>query len=158
MKKIIFLIEVLLVLTFTNYYEITLKKSSFEETFYHDKIVISKINLDKNFYSYNETNVDNNIILLKESNINNYFLILAAHSGSSSISYFKNIYKLNKNDLVEIYLNKEKVEYVVKEIIYIKKNGKIKISKKENNNVLYLTTCDKFNLKRQLLIKCVKKV
>ena len=119
-----------------------------------NSIIIPAINLYTNFYSYKEKTVDEGIIYLKESNLKNNFIILAAHSGNSSISYFKSLYKLNYGDLIIVNNN----SYIVNEIKYIKKNGKILLPKKENKHVLYLTTCDKFNKNRQLIIKCIEKL
>ena len=92
MKKIIF---VILILTFTNYYEVN---NFIEINCEENKIIIKSINLKKNFKSYVNSNVNEGIIFLKESDFANDFYILAAHSGTSKIAYFKKLYKLHKND------------------------------------------------------------
>ena len=64
---------------------------------YIGTLIIDKINLNRGFYSINSkyNNVDHNIMVVETSNmpnITNGNLILASHSGSSSISFFKNLY------------------------------------------------------------------
>ena len=148
MKKIFFLIITFIILC-TNYYN--------EKVDVMNNIIIKKINLNQNFYSYKESSVDEGIIYLKESDFNNNFYILAAHSGNSHISYFKNIHKLNINDEIILKTNNTINTFIIKEKYYVKKNGKI-IVKKNLKDTLYLTTCDKYNKNRQLVIKSVKKV
>jgi LPXTG-site transpeptidase (sortase) family protein len=152
MKKII-LIIIVFILTFTNYYKVY-KTDNIDNI---NLISIDKINLEQNVFSYKESNVNKNIIYLKESNLENNFYILAAHSGNSKIAYFKNLYKLEKNDIVNLVINNKKLNFIVEDIYYVKKNGNIAVPK-NLKNVLYLTTCDRFNNKRQLVIKCVNKV
>lgn len=149
MKKIII---IFLILTFTNYYKV----NNVKEVSYNDEIIIEKIDLRQNIKSYKDSDVNHNIIYLKESNFANNFYILAAHSGNSNIAYFKNLYKLKNGDEIVLNINNNKQLYYVKKIEYINKTGTI-ILPSNSKNTLYLTTCDKFNKNRQLLIKCVNK-
>lgn len=150
MKKIIF---VILILTFTNYYEVNnFKEINCEE----NKIIIKSINLKQNFKSYVNSNVNEGIIFLKESDFANDFYILAAHSGTSKIAYFKNLYKLHKNDEIILIVNNKLKKFYVNEIKYVNKTGRI-ILPVDNKNILYLTTCDKFDKTKQIVIKCVNK-
>lgn len=151
MKKVII---ILLVLTFTNYY----KRNELNEVLWQEnKIIIEKINLEQNFKSYENSSVDEGIIFLKESNFDNDFYILAAHSGNSKISYFKSLYKLVLNDKVMLVVSNKVKEFTVKEIKYVNKTGRI-ILPVGSTNTLYLTTCDKFDKNKQIIIKCVNKV
>lgn len=151
MKKVII---ILLVLTFTNYY----KRNELNEVLWQEnKIIIEKINLEQNFKSYENSSVDEGIIFLKESNFDNDFYILAAHSGNSKISYFKSLYKLGLNDKVMLVVSNKVKEFTVKEIKYVNKTGRI-ILPVGSTNTLYLTTCDKFDKNKQIIIKCVNKV
>lgn len=150
MKK---LIIILLILNFINYYEI---KVNHNENL-SNQIIIDKINLSQEIYSYKESNVDENIIYLKESVLENNFYILAAHSGNSSISYFKNLDKLQIGDEINLIFNNKNMNFIIEEIYYVKKTGKI-ILPVGLKNTLYLTTCDKYNNERQLIIKSVKKM
>ena len=154
MKKFIILI-ILVVSLFINYWSINCSKLD-KTYFYHDSISIDKINLKQDIYSYKYSSVDDGIIMLKESDFNKNFYILAAHSGNSSISYFKNINKLEKGDELEVIIGNKKMKFKVVEKYYEKKNGSIHIHKNNINNYLYLTTCDKYRNDYQLVIKCLK--
>ncbi len=68
-------------------------------------------------------------------------LILASHSGTSSISYFKNIHRLKKGDYIYIYYKNIKHIYQVTLIYEEEKNGSISLPKVEQNSLLTLTTC-----------------
>lgn len=72
-------------------------------------------------------------------------LILAAHSGTSNISYFKNLYKLRKGAKVYIYYSGIKYEYILDNIYNVKKTGKVKIQRNSNKNTLTLITCTQNN-------------
>ena len=69
---------------------------------------IDKVNLRQGLVSKNSyyNNVNRNIQILKQSSMPDKEkgnVILASHSGTSSISYFKNLYKLNLGDEAKIY-------------------------------------------------------
>ena len=119
-------------------------------------IEISKINLKKGFYNINskENNVNKNITILKGSempNIKGSTLILAAHSGDSYLSYFKDIDLLKLDDKIIIHYNNIKYNYLVNDIYELPKNGKITFNKNINENILVLTTCSK-NKDKQLIV------
>ena len=148
MKKII-LCVISMIFSCTSYFNVN--NNDIKNTNY---IIIDKVFLNQEIKSYNESNVDHDIIYLKETNFNNNFYILAAHSGNSKIAYFKNLYKLKKNDKVILNINNKKMVFKVNKIYYQEKTGKIHL-KKNINNTLILTTCDRFNQKRQLIIECI---
>ena len=75
-------------------------------------IKIPTINLEKGIVGkesqYN--NIDYGIQVLEESDmpdVENGDCILAAHSGNSNVSYFKNLDKININDIVQILYNQK---------------------------------------------------
>ena len=68
--------------------------------------------------------------------------ILYAHSGNSSIAYFKNLYKVNINDKIYVYYNGIKYEYNIVNKYNIEKNGKAKILNSKNNHYITLITCN----------------
>lgn len=72
-------------------------------------------------------------------------LILFAHNGNSRVSYFKNIYKLNKDDKIFIYYNNQKYTYKVinKYDVYMMDN--IPLNRIEDKNIVTLITCKKGN-------------
>ena len=117
---------------------------------------IPKIKLKKGLYNIDSklNNVDKNIKILHESNmpdIPNGNLILASHSGNSSISYFKNLNKLDINDNIIIYYNNEKYIYKLVNIYQVDKTGSIEILRNNNKRTLTLITCNKKDKTKQLV-------
>ena len=111
---------------------------------------IPKIGLKRGFVnpmSINN-NINENITILKPvemPNEDNSVFILAAHSGNSNVSFFKNLYKLNYNDDIYVYYNNHKYEYIVVKYYTENKNGNINIKDNTSNKKLVLTTCSGFN-------------
>lgn len=71
---------------------------------------IPKINIKRGFLNIKDkgNNVNKNLQVIKGSdmpNVKNGNLIIAAHSGNSYISYFKNLYKLSNDDIAYVYFN-----------------------------------------------------
>ncbi len=122
-------------------------------------ISIDKINLQKPLYKIEskKNNVDENVTILKESifpDEKESILFIAAHSGNSNISYFKDLNKLTKNDKIKInYLNKEYI-YQIISIWEEDKNGYIHINK-ESKKQLILTTCSPMHKNKQLVINSI---
>lgn len=83
-------------------------------------------------------------------------LILAAHSGSSSISYFKNLHKLNINDKLIVYYNGIKYTYVLSNYYDIDKTGYADIVRDKNQNTLTLITCKRGTDKQTIFISYLK--
>lgn len=109
---------------------------------------IPTISLKRGFVSpdsrYN--NVNYNIQIIEHStmpDVVNGNLILAGHNGSSYISFFKNLYILNKNDKVYIYYQGYKYEYTLDNIYDTPKDGNIEIYRDHNKTTLTLITCKK---------------
>ncbi|UKI28954.1 MAG: sortase [Clostridium sp.] len=82
--------------------------------YYVGNISIPKIDLKRGFVSKDSkyNNVNRNIYIVPESDYpdkegGNF--ILASHSGTSSISYFRNLYKLTLGDKVDITYNNKKI-------------------------------------------------
>lgn len=121
-----------------------------KEKEYLGVLEIPKISLKRGFYSLTskKNNVDKNIQVIEtsvmpEEKFSN--LILASHSGSSKISYFKNLYKLELKDIAYIYYNDKKYTYELIDIYGEKKDGTITIKREYNQTNLTLITCDKKN-------------
>lgn len=109
-------------------------------------IKIPKINLNKNLYSIDSKNntVDKNVEIIKGSNmpdISNGNLILAAHNGSSLVSYFHNLYQLNINDEIIINYKNADYKYIVSDKYDVVKTGKVSIKRNKNKNTITLITC-----------------
>ena len=116
--------------------------------YYIGLLEIPKIGLKKGFVDpssvYN--NVDHNITIINTSvfpDVENSNLILAAHSGTGYISYFKNLYKLVIGDKAYIYYNNVKYTYEIVDIYLQPKTGKISIYRDYDKTTLTLITCTK---------------
>lgn len=125
-------------------------------------IEIPKIKLNKHLFKQTELNdVNKNIEILKESDmpdVPNGNLILAAHSGNSSVSYFKNIHKLKKEDDLFIKYNQKQYEYKLKYTYDIEKTGIAQIIRNPNKNTLTLITCIEGTNKQLIIIAELSKI
>lgn len=111
---------------------------------------IPKIELKKGFYPYSskKNDVDKNIEMIETSlmpDTKYSNLILASHSGNSRISYFKNLDKLDLEDIAYIYYNEKKYTYKLINIYNETKDGTISIRRSSHETNLTLITCDKKN-------------
>ncbi len=111
-------------------------------------IKIDKINLEQGFYDKDNSlnNVDKNVTLLGPSNYpdeKNGNTILVAHSGSSYLGYFKNLWKLNIGDLVTISYKKKTYVYKIVNIYDDTKDGDVTIYRNKSKTTLTLITCTK---------------
>ena len=109
---------------------------------------IPKINLKKGLYDIDSkyNTVNRNIMILSPSNypdVENGNFILAAHSGSGYISFFKNLYKLSEEDYAYVYYNNVKYAYKITKIYYQPKIGKLAVYRPTDKTVLTLITCTK---------------
>ncbi len=118
---------------------------------------IKKIKLRKGFYKFNSNlnNVDNNIMIVSSSNmpdVNKGNLILASHSGNSSVSYFKYLDKLDMEDIASIYYLGKKYDYMLVNYYDVNKNGSVQIIKNNDVNTLTLISCKKNTDKQTVFI------
>lgn len=116
---------------------------------------IKKINLKRGFYSKTSrnNNVNRNIQILNESdmpNIENGNVIIAGHSGSSYVSFFRNLNKLALYDEAIIYFEGKQYNYQLKNKYEIDKTGQAVIKRNKEKNVLTLITC-KHNTNKQIV-------
>ena len=107
---------------------------------------IKKINLKQGLVSkksyYN--NVKYNIQMLSTSDYPDRSLgnvILAAHSGTGYIAFFKNLYKLQVGDEAKITYKNYIYTYKIVNIYNVPKVGKVKIKRDVHKNTLTLITC-----------------
>lgn len=118
---------------------------------------IKKIKLRKGFYKLNSNlnNVDKNITIVSSSdmpNVNKGNLILASHSGNSSVSYFRYLGKLDMEDIASIYYLGKKYDYKLINYYDVDKNGSVQIIKNNDINTLTLITCKKNTDKQTVFI------
>lgn len=107
---------------------------------------IPEISLKKGLFStnnkYNDVNYNVTILPTSEMpNVINSNLILASHNGSSKVSYFKNLSKLNKGSLIYIYYQGTKYVYKVNNYYEINKGQEIDIVRDRTVNTITLITC-----------------
>lgn len=124
-------------------------------------IKINSLNINEDLYKLEseDNNVDKHITILKESifpDEDNSIIFIAAHSGTGSIAYFKDLDKLKKGDTIVLTIKNKKYLYVVKESWEEPKNGYINVNK-DVENQLILTTCSPNNYKKQLIVNCIEK-
>ena len=109
---------------------------------------IDKINLRQgllpidNYYN----KIDYHVQILPVSDfpdVLNGNFILASHSGSGSIAYFKNLYKLELDDTAKVYYDGKKYTYKTVNIYKEDKDGSIGIYRDKNKTTLTLITCSK---------------
>lgn len=109
---------------------------------------IPKINLKKEVYPKdpNKNDVDKNIQVITGSLMPNVVggnLILASHSGSSSIAYFKHLDMLDYNDEFYVYYKSKKYRYIIGDIYDVQKSGYVEIKRDRSKSAVTLITCKK---------------
>ena len=109
---------------------------------------IDKINLEQGFYDKDNemNNVDKNVTLLGPSNYpdeKNGNTILVAHSGSSYLGYFKNLWQLERGDLATIYYKGKSYVYKIVDIYNDTKDGDVTIYRNKGKTTLTMITCTK---------------
>ncbi len=131
-----------------NFEEPTEEEKKKIEKEYIGYLEIEKINLRQGLVSkksyYN--NVARNIQIMGVSDYpdkDKGNTILASHSGNSSISYFKNLYKLSKGDIAKIYYKSYVYTYKIVDIYRVPKTGRVRINRDTNKTCLTLITCTK---------------
>lgn len=137
--------------------EVSYKNNNKNKEEYIGILEIKKIKLKKGFYKLNSNlnNVDKNIMIVSSSdmpNVNKGNLILASHSGNSSVSYFKYLDKLDMEDIASIYYLGKKYDYMLVNYYDVNKNGSVQIIKNNDVNTLTLITCKKNTDKQTVFI------
>jgi len=111
-------------------------------------IMIDKIDLL--IRDFNKTSLENGLKLHEISKHQNNALVIMGHSGIGRNALFNDLDKLNVNDTIIILKKNSQRTYLIEEIYWHPKGTNLKI----NNSFerLYLITCDKLNMKKQLII------
>ena len=116
-------------------------------------IVLEKGLVSKDSY-YN--NVNKNIKILDESDMpdeENGNVILAAHSGNGKNAFFKNLNKLEIDNIVSIFYNGYEYKYRMVNTYDVEKTGTVEILRNAQKNTLTLITC-RHNTNKQIVIIC----
>ena len=88
--------------------------------------------------------IQNNIQILNESMMPDTVgsnLFLAAHNGTSHVSFFSNLDKLEVGDVIYLYYQGNKYSYILADIYDVDKNGVVLVERDENKTTLTLITC-----------------
>ena len=118
---------------------------------------IPSINFKRGFLDINDKNntVSKNIQVLNGSEypdvVNGNFMI-AGHSGSGRIAFFKNLYKLSKGEESYIYYKNKKYIYKMIESYEVQKTGIVPIKNYSNKTILTLITCSQDEEKQIVFI------
>ena len=115
---------------------------------YIGTLEIPKIGLKKGFLDINSTDndVDRNIALMQGSdypNVKRGNLIIAGHSGTAWNSFFNELYKLNKGDVMYVYYQNVKYTYTIVNIYEQPKTGTVNVYRNGKKTTLTLITCTK---------------
>lgn len=117
---------------------------------------IPKINLERGLVDPNSylNNVNYNLEWVDGSSMpddENSNVIIAGHSGSARISYFRNLYKLSIGDEISLIYKNKTYNYIVSNIYDIEKTGTAEIVRDKNKKTLALITC-RHNTNRQIVV------
>ena len=113
---------------------------------YYAKLSIPKIDLEQILYPKEDirNDIDSNIIFVDGSNLpneKNGNVVIAGHSGSTTVSYFKYLYKLEEGDIIYLEYDNTLYEYKVDKRYLVDKIGTVDIIKDKNKSTLTLVTC-----------------
>lgn len=119
---------------------------------------IPSIGLEKGLVSKDSyyNNVNKNIKILDESDMpdeKNGNVILAAHSGNGKNAFFKNLNKLEIDNIVSIFYNGNEYRYRMVNTYDVEKTGTVQILRNAQKNTLTLITC-RHNTNKQIVIIC----
>ena len=139
-----------------NYFTVKEEKIIDEKYNYIAVLEIPSISLSQGLVDidnvYNDIN--HNVEILKESsmpNIENSNLILSGHNGNTNMSYFKDLYKMNKDDFIYVYYQNKKYIYKYSHYYEVDKTGSINIFRDLNKTTITLITCKNNSNNKQLV-------
>ncbi len=117
---------------------------------------VPDVNIKRGFLSLDSkyNSIKYNVTLIKGSSmpdVDKGNLILAAHRGTSKVSYFENLYKLKIGSLAYVTYQGKKYTYKLLETYEVPKTGTLTISRDGNKTALTLITCTRNNKKTQTI-------
>ena len=127
-------------------------------------LTIDKINLSQGFYDKDnpDNNVSKNLTFLEPTNYpdeKNGNVILVAHSGTTHIAYFKDLYQLEVGDIAQIRYKGKTYTYLIENIYNEEKDGDVTIYRDKARNTLTMITCTKNdNTKQTIYISYLQNV
>lgn len=132
-------------------------EESSEKVSYAGILEIPSIHLKRGFVSKgsSQNKVSRNITILKESsmpNVEKGNFILAAHSGTAAISYFKNLEKVKVGDFVYVTYRGKKYTYQIDHQYRVPKTGELNIYRDRSKRTITLITCASDNDVEQVVM------
>ena len=117
---------------------------------------IPKIDLERGLVDPNSylNDVKYNLEIVEGSSMPDHInsnLIIASHSGTASISYFRNLNKLVVGDTVFLIYKNQTYKYIVVNKYEIEKTGTAKIIRDNNKTTITLITC-KYKTNKQIVV------
>lgn len=115
---------------------------------------VPDVNIKRGFVSLDSkyNSVGYNVMLIEGStmpDVKNGNLILAAHRGNSSVSFFNDLYKLDRRDKAIVTYNGKKYTYELVTSYEESKDGVLTIKRNADASTLTLITCTRKNKKTQ---------
>jgi LPXTG-site transpeptidase (sortase) family protein len=130
----------------------TTKKDSRDN--YIGYLEVPDVKIKRGFVSIDSkyNSIGYNVTIIKGStmpDVDKGNFILAAHRGSSKVSYFENLYKLKVGSKAYVTYGGKKYTYKLVEIYEVPKTGTITIARDGSKTTLTLITCTRNNKKTQ---------
>lgn len=139
-----------------NYFTVKEEKVIDEKYNYIAVLEIPSISLSQGLVDvdniYNDIN--HNVEILKESSMpdkESSNLILSGHNGNTNMSYFKDLFKMDKEDFIYVYYQNKKYIYKYSHYYEANKTGSINIIRDLNKTTITLITCKNNSNDKQLV-------
>jgi len=118
------------------------------------KLYIDKIGLDMEYEILSLNDTVYGIVMFDECgrpDIDKSNTVIGAHSGNAANAYFNDIYKLEKNDTIEVIYNKKEYVYIVDEIKEVNDTD-VDILEDRNKSMLTLLTCKIGDVSKRIIV------
>ena len=132
---------------------ITLENNTFYQYKDYNKLLDIRIIIDKIYLDIlisENDKLDVGLEIHEISKKGNMPLVIMGHSGIGSNALFNALEYLKVNDEVKVYKDYKENIYKINKIDKFDKGSKLSLPK--NKDYLYLITCDKYNMKKQLIL------
>jgi LPXTG-site transpeptidase (sortase) family protein len=119
-------------------------------------VEVENVGIKKGIYPLSSpyNNIKYNVQLMQTSTMQdckNGNVILAAHNGNSSVSYFDNLKNSKVGDAVNLYYHGIKYIYKLVNIYDVPKNGTVEIKRDSTKSCVTLITCKSKDKSKQVV-------
>ena len=123
---------------------------------YNMVVEVENVGIKKGIYPLSSpyNNIKHNVQLMQTSTMpdcKNGNVILAAHNGNSSVSYFDNLKNSKVGDAVNLYYHGIKYIYKLVNIYDVPKNGTVEIKRDSTKSCVTLITCKSKDKSKQVV-------